>query len=203
MEKSIDPIGIFDSGIGGLTVAQAIAKALPLEAITYLGDRARCPYGDRSSAEVARFSLEIGEYLVGLGVKCLVVACNTATAVALPLLREALPIPVVGVIEPGARAAVQASETGRIGVIGTSVTIASHAYRQSIHAISPDAHVVEHACPAFVPLVEAGRFNGPEVEQAVRASGESHLIGRRNGRIRRQSASREAGGQQRCFGSKV
>lgn len=167
METSLQPIGIFDSGIGGLTVAKAVAQAMPGESILYFGDRARCPYGDRSSDEVIRFSLEIGEFLAEQGVKCIVVACNTATAVALPVLRETLSIPVVGVIDPGAQAAVQATRSGRIGVIGTTVTIASHAYRTSICAIAPDIDVIETSCPAFVPLVEAGHFDGEDVERVV------------------------------------
>ncbi|WP_206831061.1 glutamate racemase [Alicyclobacillus fructus] len=170
MELAHRPIGVFDSGVGGLTVFHALKRRLPHESMVYFGDRARCPYGDRDPREVARFALEIGRYLERLGVKLLVVACNTATAVALPRLREELAIDVVGVIEPGASQAVQASETGRIGVIGTSVTVASHAYADALRSLRPDVCVTEVACPLFVPLVEQGHVDGEAVEAVVRDS---------------------------------
>ena len=150
------PIGVFDSGIGGLTVARAIMRQLPHESIVYFGDTARVPYGPKSPETVRRYSREISEYLVRQGVKALVVACNTATAHALPALRAALPIPVIGVVEPGARAAVAATRGGRIGVIGTQGTIASGAYERAIQAIAPEAAVLSQPCPLFVPFVEEG-----------------------------------------------
>ncbi|AEJ43860.1 glutamate racemase [Alicyclobacillus acidocaldarius] len=170
MDCAHRPIGVFDSGIGGLTVFHAMKRRLPHESMVYFGDRARCPYGDRDPAEVERFALEIGRYLERLGIKLLVVACNTATAVALSRLKHELGIGVVGVIEPGASQAVEASETGRIGVIGTSVTVSSHAYAQALRALRPDVSVVEVACPLFVPLVEQGHVEGEAVEAVVRES---------------------------------
>ena len=150
------PIGVFDSGIGGLTVAREIMRQLPDESIVYFGDTARVPYGPKSPDTVRRYSHEITTFLREQGVKAVVVACNTATAHALPMLQSELPLPVVGVVEPGARAAVRASTHGEIGVIGTAGTINSGAYVRAIHAIAPDADVVARPCPLFVPLVEEG-----------------------------------------------
>lgn len=150
------PIGVFDSGIGGLTVARELMRQLPHESIIYFGDTARVPYGPKSPDTVRRYSREIGSYLQQQGVKALVVACNTATAHALPTLRDELPIPVVGVVEPGARAAVNATASGRIGVIGTMGTINSGAYERAIRAIQPSATITTRACPLLVPLVEEG-----------------------------------------------
>jgi glutamate racemase len=158
------PIGVFDSGIGGLTVARAIYERLPHESTIYFGDTARVPYGPKSPETVRRYSLEILQWLLGQGVKAVVVACNTSTAHALDALRAASPVPVVGVIEPGARAAVKASRGGAIGVIGTVGTIASNAYARAIHAIAPTARVEQLACPLFVPLVEEGWFDRPATE---------------------------------------
>lgn len=155
------PIGIFDSGIGGLTVARAIYTLLPNESTIYLGDTARVPYGPKSPATVERYSHEILEWLVGQGVKAVVVACNTATAHALPSLQSAVEIPVIGVIQPGARAAIAATTGGGVGVIGTAGTIASGAYRRALLAARPDLRVVEQPCPLFVPLVEEGWFSHP------------------------------------------
>lgn len=150
------PIGVFDSGIGGLTVVGELMRQLPQEAIVYVGDTARVPYGPKSPETVRRYSREIAAFLLGEGVKLVVVACNTATAHALPALREELPVPVVGVVEPGSRAAVAASPRGHIGVIGTLGTIRSCAYERAIRALAPRAHVTARACPLFVPLVEEG-----------------------------------------------
>jgi glutamate racemase len=150
------PIGVFDSGLGGLTVAHAIMRQLPGESLVYFGDTARVPYGPKSPETVRRYSTEIGFYLLEQGVKAVVVACNTATAHALPQLRDELPVPVIGVVDPGARAAVKASRNGRIGVIATAGTIRSGAYVRAIHAVAPDARVTALACPLFVPLVEEG-----------------------------------------------
>ena len=150
------PIGVFDSGLGGLTVAHAIMRRLPLERLVYFGDTARVPYGPKSPDTVRRYSREIAAFLLGEGVKAIVVACNTATAHALPMLRDELDVPVIGVVDPGARAAVRATRSGRIGVIATEGTIRSGAYVRAIHQASPDAEVTAFACPLFVPLVEEG-----------------------------------------------
>jgi glutamate racemase len=150
------PIGVFDSGIGGLTVARELMRQLPNESIVYFGDTARVPYGPKSPETVRRYSHEITTFLLSQGVKAVVVACNTATAHALPMLRAELPVPVVGVVEPGARAAVRASTNGEIGVIGTVGTVSSGAYDRAIRALAPNAHVRARACPLFVPLVEEG-----------------------------------------------
>jgi len=158
------PIGVFDSGIGGLTVAKAIYDRLPCESTLYFGDTARVPYGPKSPETVRRYSLEILHWLLGQGVKAVVIACNTSTAHALETLRDASPVPVVGVIEPGARAAVRASRGGPVGVIGTVGTIGSDAYARAIHAIAPAARVAQRACPLFVPLVEEGWFDHPAAE---------------------------------------
>lgn len=161
------PIGVFDSGVGGMTVVSSIARMLPGERIFYYGDTARCPYGDRSPDEVYRYTVESLDYLVSQGVKLIVVACNTATAIALPRLKVRYSIPVIGVIQPGAQTAVRATATGRIGVIGTEVTISSNAYANEIHKLSPDADVFSLACPKFVPLVESGQLTGEAVQTVV------------------------------------
>ena len=153
---SAAPIGVFDSGIGGLTVARGLMRQLPDESIIYFGDTARVPYGPKSPDTVRRYSREIASYLRERGVKALVVACNTATAHALTTLQAEEPIPVIGVVEPGARAAVAATRGGRIGVIGTVGTIRSTAYERAIRALRPDAQITARPCPLFVPLVEEG-----------------------------------------------
>jgi len=153
------PIGVFDSGLGGLTVAHAIMRRLPSESLVYFGDTARVPYGPKSPDTVRRYSREIVAFLLEQGVKAIVVACNTATAHALPMLRDELDVPVLGVVEPGARAAVRATTSGRIGVIATDGTIRSGAYVRAIRQASPDARVTALACPLFVPLVEEGWTN--------------------------------------------
>ncbi|OYD08300.1 glutamate racemase [Paludifilum halophilum] len=149
-------IGILDSGVGGLTVAKEVLRQLPREKILYFGDTCRCPYGPRTPAEVRQFTTEIVHFLSGYSMKALVIACNTATAVALESIRQQFSIPVLGVIEPGARAAIKASRQGRIGVIGTQGTVKSEAYHRALKLIDPDLVVVSHACPALVPLVESG-----------------------------------------------
>ena len=159
VDRSSAPIGVFDSGLGGLTVAHAIMRQLPAESLIYFGDTARVPYGPKSPDTVRRYSREISAFLIEQGVKAIVVACNTATAHALPALREELDVPVIGVVEPGARAAVRATRTGHIGVIGTAGTIRSQAYVRAIHAENPDLRVTALACPLFVPLVEEGWTN--------------------------------------------
>ena len=155
------PIGVFDSGIGGLTVAHEIMRRLPHESLIYFGDTARVPYGNKSPDTVRRYSREILDLMLDRGVKLVVVACNTASAHALDDLRSDRRVPVIGVVEPGARAAVQATHTGAIGVIGTAGTIRSGAYERAIHALNPAARVTQQACPLFVPLVEEGWLNRP------------------------------------------
>ncbi len=162
------PLGVFDSGIGGLTVARALFEKLPRESVIYFGDTARVPYGPKSPDTVRRYSGEILAYLLKRGVKAVVVACNTSTAHALADLQAHSPVPVIGVIEPGARAAVRASRTGKIGVIGTAGTVASGAYERAIKALRGDAQVASQACPLFVPLVEEGWFEHPATELIAR-----------------------------------
>ena len=150
------PIGVFDSGIGGLTVVSALRRLLPRESIYYLGDTARVPYGGKSASTVQRYSLEIAALLLGENAKTIVVACNTASAVALPALIEGLPVPVTGVIAPGAAAATVATRNGHIGVIGTRATIKSGAYERALRALNPEIRVTARACPLLVPLIEEG-----------------------------------------------
>ena len=158
------PVGIFDSGLGGLTVAHAIFEQLPHESTIYFGDTARVPYGPKSPETVRRYSLEILRWLLAERVKAIVVACNTSTAHALDALREASPVPVLGVIEPGARAAVRASAGEPIGVIGTAGTIKSRAYERAIRELAPAVEIASRACPLLVPLVEEGWLNHPATE---------------------------------------
>ena len=155
------PIGIFDSGIGGLTVARAVFESLPTESIIYFGDTARVPYGPKSPETVRRYSLEILEWLLGQEVKAVVIACNTSTAHALQALQEHSPVPVIGVIEPGAQAAAAATRGGPVGVIGTAGTISSNAYARAILRARPGTVVEQRACPLLVPLVEEGWFEHP------------------------------------------
>ena len=162
------PVGIFDSGIGGLTVARAVYECLPDESTVYFGDTARVPYGPKSPETVRRYSLEILEWLLRQGVKAVVIACNTSTAHALEALQQHSPVPVIGVIEPGAQAAAAASRHGPIGVIGTAGTIASNAYARAIQRARPGALVAQRPCPLFVPLVEEGWFDHPAAELVAR-----------------------------------
>ena len=150
------PIGIFDSGVGGLTVYRALHERLPYEHFVYLGDTARVPYGTKSLSTVERYAIENAKFLEAHGIKLLVVACNTASALALPAIREAVTVPVVGVIEPGAQAAVGVAAEKTIGVIATEATVQSGAYARAISKINPVIHVIERACPLFVPLAEEG-----------------------------------------------
>ncbi|MBI3551975.1 MAG: glutamate racemase [Elusimicrobia bacterium] len=150
------PIGVFDSGIGGLTVFSELARRMPEENLIYFGDTAHVPYGSKSKDAVTRFSLAIARYLTSKGIKLLVVACNTSSALALPELKKALKIPVVGVIEPGARAAAAATRVGRVAVIGTEATIRSGAYVSALKTQSPGIRARALSCPLFVPLVEEG-----------------------------------------------
>lgn len=153
------PIGIIDSGVGGLTVVKELRKQLPNESIIYIGDDKRCPYGPRPAHEVKQFTIEMATALAEMNIKMLVIACNTATAVALETVREMFDFPIIGVIAPGARAAVQVSATNKIAVLGTVGTIKSEAYNQAILQLAPDAIVHPLACPDFVPLVENGEYN--------------------------------------------
>lgn len=162
------PIGVFDSGIGGLTVVGALTRRLPRESILYFGDTARVPYGPKSPDTVRRYAHEISGWLLREGVKTVVVACNTATAHALPELQAELPVPVIGVIEPGAKAALAVTRDGGIGVIGTAGTIASGAYARAIWSHAPSATVVSQACPLFVPLVEEGWTEHPATRLVAR-----------------------------------
>jgi glutamate racemase len=175
------PIGVFDSGVGGLTVLREIVRRLPAESTIYLGDNARAPYGTRTDDEVRRFALESLDELVVRDVKAVVVACNTSTAVALGDLRRHSDLPILGVIRPGATSAALASRNRRVGVIGTPATIRSHAYFAAIKDENPAVEVYEHATPAFVPMVESGAFSGPEVEAAIR-DGLAPLLGQRDAR---------------------
>lgn len=150
------PIGVFDSGIGGLTVVAALREALPGESIIYIGDTARVPYGGKSQATIERYSQELSGLLLADGAKCIVVACNTASALGVPRLKETLRVPVTGVIEPGAQAAAKATRNGRVGVIGTRATVASRAYEKAIEELNPEIEVFAEACPLFVPLIEEG-----------------------------------------------
>jgi len=161
------PIGVFDSGIGGLTVLQALTAALPLEDFIYLGDTARLPYGTKSSEVILRYSRENSEFLLAKGIKMLVVACNTASAVALAEIARLTVVPVIGVIEPGAQAAVKSSRCGKIGVIGTEATISSGAYTHAIHTLRPRAEIYARACPLLVPLVEEGWTENEIAERTV------------------------------------
>jgi glutamate racemase len=171
MSGDARPIGIFDSGLGGLTVFRAIREHMPQESLVYFGDTARVPYGTKSAETVTRFSREIVEFLVGCGVKAVVAACNSASALALKTLQAECALPIVGVIEPGAQRAVERAESGRIGVIGTRATIASGAYERAIAGRDPAAAVLSRACPLFVSLVEEGWTDTP----ATRLIAEEYL----------------------------
>jgi glutamate racemase len=155
------PIGIFDSGIGGLTVVKEVIKLLPREDIVYFGDTARVPYGIKSRDTIIKFSLENTLFLLQKDVKMIVVACNTSSSLALPVIRKHFKIPILGVIMPGAKEAVYATKCGKIGVIGTRATIKSGAYEEEIHRLDPSIKVWSQACPMFVPLVEEGWVNDP------------------------------------------
>jgi glutamate racemase len=156
------PIGIFDSGVGGLTVYRALHAALPNEHFVYLGDTARIPYGTKSLATVERYAVENSRFLDARGIKLLVVACNTASALALPAIRKCVGVDVIGVIEPGANAAVAATTKGRIGVIATEATVQSSAYSKAIARLDKNAQVFETACPLFVSLAEEGWADSDE-----------------------------------------
>ena len=164
------PLGVFDSGVGGLTVLREIARRTPAESTVYLGDNERAPYGVRSDDEVRRFARQALDALAERDVKAIVVACNTVSAVAMDDLRRRYELPILGVVRPGAVAATLATRSRRVGVIATPATVRSHAYFGAIKDENPAVEVYEHATPAFVPMVEAGELDGPEVEATVRAS---------------------------------
>jgi glutamate racemase len=173
------PIGVFDSGVGGLTVLREILRRLPFESTIYLGDNARAPYGTRTDDEVRRFSVQALDALVRRDVKALVVACNTSTSVALGDFRRRYDLPVLGVVRPGAAAAALATRNRRVGVIATPATVRSRAYFNAIKDENPAIEVYEHATPSLVPLVEAGRLSGSQVHEAVRQA-VAPLLGERN-----------------------
>ncbi len=155
MEKE-KPIGVFDSGIGGLTVVKRISSNLPTEDIVYFGDTARVPYGSKSNSTVIEYSVQDAKFLINKNVKAIVVACNTSSSVALDDLRKIFNVPVIGMIEPGSRAALKTTKNGRIGVIGTRATVGNNAYSNQIKKFNADVKVFEKACPLFVPLAEEG-----------------------------------------------
>jgi glutamate racemase len=159
------PIGVFDSGVGGLTVLREIIDLLPYESVIYLGDTARCPYGSKPLADVKRFAFEIMNFLTALGVKLVVVACNTATAAALKDLQNSFEVPTIGVVEPGARAAALSTKTRRVGIIGTVGTIKSQAYKKAVHSFDAGVRVFGQACPEFVDYVERGEVGGEKIEK--------------------------------------
>jgi glutamate racemase len=164
------PIAVLDSGVGGLTVVQELIRQLPREEVVYVGDTARCPYGPRSREEVRQFSYQMIDFLKQFDPKMLVIACNTATAVILEELRDTSAIPIVGVIHPGARAAIKSTLSGRIGVIGTANTINSRLYEQALKQIHPQLYVTSLACPSLVTVVEEGRFAEGDVYDVVKES---------------------------------
>jgi len=155
MEKE-KPVGVFDSGIGGLTVVKRIASTIPNEDIVYFGDTARVPYGSKSNSTVIEYSIQDAKFLINKNVKAIVVACNTSSSIALKELRKQFNMPVIGMIEPGAKYALKETRNGRIGVIGTRATISNKAYSTEINKLNPDVEVFEKACPLFVPLAEEG-----------------------------------------------
>ena len=162
------PIGVFDSGLGGLTVFKALSRLMPEESLVYFGDTAHVPYGSKSPEAISRYSTAVARFLEGRGIKMLVVACNTSSAWALPRIRRAVNVPVIGVIEPGARAAVAAARGGRVGIIGTEATVKSGAYPKAVKALSPKTRTASQACPLFVPLVEEGWWSGEVVNAVAR-----------------------------------
>ncbi|MGN0334238.1 MAG: glutamate racemase [Lachnospiraceae bacterium] len=162
------PIGVFDSGVGGLTVAREIMRQIPQERIVYFGDTARVPYGSKSEGTLIRYTRQIIRFLKTRGVKAIVVACNTASATALEAIREEVDIPIIGVVRPGARVAVAATRNKKIGVIGTEATINSGMYVKFIKELNPEAEVIGKACPLLCPLVEEGWLKDPVTEEVLR-----------------------------------
>jgi glutamate racemase len=167
-DRRSHPLGVFDSGIGGLTVAAALRDLMPSENIFYIGDTARVPYGGKTRHTIERYASEITGLLLAENAKIIVVACNTASALAVPKLEQELRVPIIGVIEPGARAAAAATRNGHVGVIGTYATVYSRAYEIAIHAIDPKIQVTSQACPIFVPLIEEGWLDDTITDQVIR-----------------------------------
>ena len=165
--KNAAPVGVFDSGVGGLTVAREIMRQLPNENLVYFGDTARVPYGSKSRDNIIRYSRQIIHFLKTKGVKAIVIACNTASALALDVVREESDIPIIGVVEPGARAALQITQTKKIGVIGTEATVQSAMYGKIIKGLEPTVSVIGKACPLFVPLVEEGFAKHKVTEEII------------------------------------
>ncbi len=165
--KTSGGIGLYDSGVGGLTVVREVMSRLPQESVVYFGDTARVPYGDRPAEEIKRFGREITFFLADQGVKLILVACNTSSALALEELRRLSPVPLLGVIDAGALAAARATVKRSIGVLATEATARSGAYERALKALLPDAQVFTKGCPALVPLIESGRTDGEEVREAV------------------------------------
>jgi glutamate racemase len=163
-------IAILDSGVGGLTVVREVMRQLPQEKIIYFGDTARTPYGPRETDEVILFTRQIVQFLIRFNPKMIVIACNTATALAIQEIRSMVSVPVLGVIHPGARAAIKSTRSGKVGVIGTENTVKSGAYFHALRAISPTLEVVSYACPRLVPLVEKGMFRSEETRETVKQS---------------------------------
>ncbi len=161
------PIGIFDSGTGGLTVVRAILDELPFESVVYFGDHGRFPYGPRPLSEIRAFAVQIARHLMEEDVKLIVVACNAATSAALDEVADAVPVPVVGVIDPAVRAAVRATRNGSVGLIGTQATVSSGAYQRAFGRVAPEVHVVAQACPLFVEFVERGDTTSPALMRAA------------------------------------
>ena len=197
------PVAVFDSGIGGLTVVSALRRELPAENIVYLGDTARVPYGGKSRETIERYSREIGRLLVGEGAKVVVVACNSASALALPLLRETLPVPVVGVIEPGVQAALAATRSGHVAVIGTKATIGSGAYEQALRERRADIRVTSVPCPLLVPFIEEGWLDDEVTDAVLRryltpllaGDADTLVLGCTHYPLLAQSITRAAGGK--------
>ena len=162
------PIGVFDSGIGGLTVVKQLTREMPSEDIVYFGDTARVPYGTKSASTIKKFSIENVLFLLNFDVKLVIIACNTSSAIGLPFLSKYFSVPIIGVIKPGAKAAIRATRNGRVGVIGTTATISSKAYEKEIKALNPGIKVYSKNCPLFVPLVEEGWAGDGIVDIAAR-----------------------------------
>ena len=165
--SSSAPIGVFDSGIGGMTVVKELMNQLPSESIIYYGDTARVPYGNKSADTIINYSKQIAGFLVSKGVKALVVACNTISALALEALRSEFDLPIIGVVKPGAKAAAEATKSNHIGIIATRATISSGIYEDFLHKTNPNIHVYTQACPLFVPLVEEGWIDDPITDKII------------------------------------
>lgn len=160
------PIGIFDSGIGGLTVAKLVIEKMPAESIVYIGDTAHVPYGDKTHRQLVSYAGQIVRFLVQKGAKVIIAACNTSSAVSIDIVRKYCPVPIIGVIAPGVRKALEITRAGRIGVLATEATARSGAFSRTAQALAPETEVFVQACPRLVPLVEEGKLDGPEVEAA-------------------------------------